>query len=39
MRAMPVAQLQYETATRGFDKHELSILTDLLTRLRQNLET
>lgn len=39
MRAMPVAQLQYETATRGFDKQELRTLTDLLTRLRQNLET
>ena len=39
MRALPSARLQYETATHGFEQHELRMLADLLSRLKQNLET
>jgi MarR family transcriptional regulator, organic hydroperoxide resistance regulator len=38
MRALPVARVQFESATRGFDKQELRTLTEMLLRLRQNLE-
>lgn len=37
LRALPIARLEYETAIQEFSAEELSTLTGLLTRLRNNL--